>query len=183
MNKDVRISNWEFQGSYFSYQTTNLDTNLGLPSLTERTNTPVLYFNIETRRNFIGPFIAYLLPGLVGAALTFAFLMSDREVGDHQDLVSALSYAAAMFFVIVIAHTALRESIAAVKITYLEYLYILLYALVLLVIIDVFLVVRRPSAALVHYRSNLISKLLYWPIFGILLLLSTVVVFVYGSPS
>jgi hypothetical protein len=65
----------------------------------------------------------------------------------------------------------------------LEHLYILLYALVLLMIIDVFLVVRRPSAALLQYRHNLFPKLCYWPILGMLLLLSTLAVFVYGAPS
>jgi hypothetical protein len=53
--------------------------------------------------------------------------VSRSGAGDEHDLVSALSDAAALFFVMVVAHTALRDSIAAVKMTYLEYLYILLY--------------------------------------------------------
>jgi hypothetical protein len=185
VSKDVRISNWTLRSSYFSYQTTPLDATLGLPSLAERTNTPILSFNVETQRVFIGPFVAYLLPGIVGAAITFAFLMSDREVGDSQDLVAALSYAAALFFVIVLGvivlgHTALRESIAAVRITYLEYLYVLLYALLLLVVVDAFLVVRRPGAVLIQYRNNLIPKVLYWPAAAVVLLLATLGTFVYG---
>jgi hypothetical protein len=53
--------------------------------------------------------------------------MSNREVSDQQDPVAAPSHAAALVSVMVLAHTALRDSIAAVKMTYLEYLYILLY--------------------------------------------------------
>jgi hypothetical protein len=85
--------------------------------------------------------------------------------------------------VIVLARTAPCESTAAVKITCLEHLYILLCTLVLLVIIGVFLVVRQPSAVLIQYRNNLLPKLLYWPISNILFLLSTLAAFVYGSPS
>jgi hypothetical protein len=49
--------------------------------------------------------------------------MSDREVSDPQDPVAALSYAAALGCVMVLAHTAPREGIAAVKIAYLGHLY------------------------------------------------------------
>jgi hypothetical protein len=103
-----------------------------------------------------------------------------RQTSSCLRLVAAPSYAAALFFVIVLGHTALREGIAAVKITYLEYLYVLLYALLLLVVIDAFLVVRRPGAVLIHYRNNLIPKLLYWPVAAVALLLATLGTFVYG---
>jgi len=68
--------------------------------------------------------------------------MNDREVSDQHDPVSAPSCAAALVFVTVLTHTAPRDSIAVVKITYPERLYIWLDTPVLPAIIDVFLVVR-----------------------------------------
>jgi hypothetical protein len=178
IDRTVQINNWQLHNSYFTYQLSDANTNYGLILRDNRGATPVLHYVIEARRTVTGPFIAYLVPGLVTVALLFAFLLSDRQVGDTQDMLTALSYAAALFFVIAVTHTALRDSIAAVGITYLEHLYIWLYIATIVIIVDVFLVVYRPQLFFVQYRDNLFAKLLYWPLFAGTLLISTLVVFV-----
>ncbi len=179
VDSGVSINNWTMESSQFTYRSDSIKTNLGLLARNERNNHPDLTFTINSQRGFVGPFIAYLLPGIVAAGMLFAFLLNDREIGDKEELVNSLNYAAALFFVIAVAHTALRENIAAVGITYLETLYILLYLAIIGVAVNTFLIVKRPNFSLLHYRNNLIPKLVYWPLVMGALLLTTVLVFVW----
>ncbi|HZE98125.1 MAG TPA: hypothetical protein VE981_13930, partial [Planctomycetota bacterium] len=115
--KDFQVNNWRLQESFFTYQLMAPASTIGIVSRTGRPAIPTMAFNLTARRHFVGPFIAYLLPALVAAGLTFAFLMTRREIGDPEDLLNGLSYVAALFFVIVVSHTALRENVGAVSIT------------------------------------------------------------------
>jgi hypothetical protein len=173
VSSDVRLNNWHFHTSYFHYRSSAMGANLGLPIRATRSDVPELRFVIATQRHFLGPFIAYLIPALVSAGLTFALLMSGRTYDSRSDLISGLSYIAALFFVIVLAHSALRENIAAVGITYLEYFFILLYAMVALVVLDAFLFSYLANTWSVHWRGHLVSRLTFWPLYlGVLLIIS-----------
>jgi len=180
VDQGVQITNWRFERSYFSLIPSDGNATLGLMARAERAAPPVLQFSLVARRNVVGPFIAYVLPGMVTLGLVFAFLLSDRQLTDTQDLVSALSYTAALFFVIALVHTTLRDSVAAVGITYLEHLYLLLYIVILLVTVIAFLIVHVPGMIFVSYQRNFLPKLLFWPLCTGALLLSTLVIFVYG---
>jgi hypothetical protein len=116
---------------------------------------------------------------MIAAAMTFGYLVSGREVGNKDEIVGVLNYAAALFFVVAVIHTALREQIAAVGITYMEHLYILLYLAIVAVAANVFVVASYPHWQIVQYRNNLMPKVLYWPIFAGGMLLSTLFIFVY----
>jgi hypothetical protein len=178
--RGLRVSNWHFQESFFSFKADGASSSLGLREGTNRAATPSLHFNVAARRHYLGPFIAYLLPALVAAGLTFAFLMSRSEAETPGDLLNGLSYIAALFFVIVVAHSALRENINAVSITYLEHLFIELYVMVGLVVLDAFAVVYAPQFWLVRWRRQLAAKLVFWPLVTGVLLASTLAVFVYS---
>lgn len=181
VDEGVSINNWRVESSLFSYRPTSPMTSLGLISRVERSNHPELFFTISTRRNFVGPFIAYLLPGIVAAGMLFAFLLNDRQPGDKEEVVTALNYAAALFFVIAVTHTALRDSIAAVEITYMEYLFILLYLAIIGVAVNTFFVVRTPRILqFIRFRDNFMVKLLYWPVMIGLLLVATLFTFVFN---
>jgi hypothetical protein len=178
--RGLRVNNWHFQESFFTFRADGASSTLGLSEGANRAATPALHFNLAARRHYIGPFIAYLLPALVAAGLTFAFLMSRSDAETPGDLLNGLSYIAALFFVIVVAHTALRENIQAVSITYLEHLFIELYVMVALVVLDAFAVVYAPGFWLVRWRRQLAAKLAFWPLVTGVLLFSTLAVFVYS---
>jgi hypothetical protein len=176
VNQDLTINNWRIDSSLFSYQVNR--GAAGRPRVFAFLDQPELFYNINVRRNFVGPLIAYALPGIVAAGLMFAFFVSDPKVGDQEEIIATLSFMAALFFVITVAHTALRDSIAAIGITYMEYMYILLYLVIILVSINVFVVVRRPDIPLFQFRNNLIPKLLFWPLFMGVFMLATLGIFV-----
>jgi hypothetical protein len=179
VDPQASINNWALHGSGYSYTIERLNTDFGLTNREINSSTPELRFSIQAQRIYLGPFIAYLLPGFIAAAMTFAYLMSGREPGKNEEIVSALNYAAALFFVVAIIHTALRDQIAAVGITYMEYVYILLYLAIIAVAANIFVVARRPDWAIVRYRNNLLPKVMYWPVFAGGLLLATLAIFVY----
>jgi hypothetical protein len=179
VDSGVAINNWSLEASNFSYQTPAYTTSFGLRSRSAFRNMPELTFTIHSRRNFLGPFIANLLPGLVAAGMMFAFLPRDRKPDEREEIVTTLNYSAALFFVIAVSHAALRDNIAAVGLTYMEHLYILLYISIVVVAANTFLLVKRPDLALVQYRSNLIPRLFYWPVITGMLLISTLLTFVF----
>ena len=179
VDPQAQINNWTLQASGYSYTDERLNTNFGLTNQPPNGNIPELRFDLQAQRIYLGPFIAYLLPGMIAAIMTFAYLMSGRETGDKDEIVDALNYAAAVFFVVAVIHTALREQIAAVGITYMEHLYILLYLAIVAVAANIFIVARFPGWGIVRYKNNLLPKVLYWPIFAGGMLLSTLLIFVY----
>jgi hypothetical protein len=177
VDQALTINNWQVESSLFSYQAN--PGSSGRPLLFAFLDQPGLFYTINVRRNFVGPLIAYALPGVVAAGLMFAFLTSDPKVGDQEEIIATLGFMAALFFVITVAHTALRDSIAAVGITYMEYLYILLYLAIILAAVNAFLVVRRPDIRFFQFRNNLIPKLLFWPMFMGVFMLATLGIFVF----
>ncbi|MCE9533187.1 MAG: Cache 3/Cache 2 fusion domain-containing protein, partial [Planctomycetes bacterium] len=181
IDPEIHLNNWHLRRGYFNYQMLHSPTNLGMDIRAERPDTPTLHYVIDAQRNFLGPFIAYLVPAMVSAALTFFLLITGLEKASQKDLISGMSYAAGLLFIIVVAHSALRENIGAVGITYMEHMYIFLYFLVTMVIVNCYLVVRKPENVLVRTSGNLIPKLAFWPFFSGMMLLSTLWVFVYGG--
>ncbi|MAU12022.1 MAG: hypothetical protein CL607_19525 [Anaerolineaceae bacterium] len=177
---DVGVNNWNMENSAFSYAEVTYNSTLGLSQRANYTQLPELRFTIAAQRYVIGPFIAYLLPGMVAAMMLFAFLVNEHDPGEKAELSEALNYAAALFFVIAVAHTALRDGIAAVGLTYLEHLYILLYITIIAIGLNTYVLVKQPKAWIVQYQNNLIVKLLFWPMLIGALLVSTLAVFVYG---
>jgi hypothetical protein len=176
VDNDIYINNWTVKSSVYNYQSVSFNSTFGLER--HSGTMPELYFSLYTERRFVGPFIAYLLPGMVVAFMMFAFLLSDRKAGDKEEIVTTLNYVAALFFVVAIAHASLRDGIAAEGLTYLESVYIMLYIAIVGVALNVFLIAKRPDLALIRYRNNIIIKLLYWPaVMGVLLAI-TLMVFV-----
>mgnify|MGYP001241896052 FL=1 len=177
LDSSVQVLNWSLQSSYFSYRQPDLGTTFGVPVRGASTPLPELFFSVNTQRGFVGPFIAYLLPAVVGLLMLFAYLLNERSIGDKEEITSALNFGAALFFVFAVLHTSLRDNIGATGLTYLEYLYVMLYIAIINVAANAFVVVRRPEWAMVSFRSNLIVKVLYFPVFTGALLIITLMVF------
>ena len=180
LEEGVRINNWRVLATGYTFVQKWLNTNLGVPGR-PTVDVTELNFGIRTRRIFVGPLIAFLLPALVTAVMVFGYLLNGNKPDEPEEIVTALSYTAALFFVIAVVHATLRESAAAIGLTYLEYLYLFLYVAVLLVAANTFLFVRYPSFPLVRYGDNLIFKLLYWPMLLAGMLAVTLWIFVFSA--
>lgn len=179
LDDTVRINNWRLLASAFGMGFRHYGTNLGI-SQRPTVDVPELAFNIRVERLFIGPFIAFFLPAFVATIMIFGFLLIDQKPDEPEEIVTALTYTAALFFVVAVLHSALRENAAAIGLTYLEYFYLLLYVLTLLVALNSFLVVNYPYLPVISIGNNLIAKLLFWPAVVGFMLVVTLYVFVLG---
>ena len=90
---------------------------------------------------------------------------------------TVLSFGAALFFVVVVSHINLRASLAARGLVYLELFYFVMYAAILVVGVNSLLVASPNRVPLIHYRDNLIVRLLYWPVILAILLVMTIITF------
>ena len=90
---------------------------------------------------------------------------------------AVLGFCAALFFVVIVAHTSLRESLAAQRIVYLEYFYFVLYIAILGVAVNSIQIASPAASRWVRHGDNLPARLLFWPILTISLLWITVVAF------
>lgn len=162
------VPGWDVIGSYFDYRMHAFNASLGLPGREGQANYPELYFNVELRRRFLGPFVTHIVPGAVTAAMLFALLLisSRREASEGLLGFSAAEIvlgAAALFFVASFQHSALRDSLLADTLIYFEYFYFGLYLLIMLVSINAILFASALHVRLIEYHDNLIPKLAFWP--------------------
>jgi len=166
------LENWEIVRSYFSYRYDNYNATFGSLHGVMRNYTPDLYFNTIINRVLLSALVSYAVTILVAISLMFAILMI--RVGSSFEV---LGYSASLFFVIAVSQVGLRGELEAPGVVYLEYGYILLYFIILMVSINSMLYYSETHISLIQYRDNLIPKLLYWPIVATILLAITLATF------
>ena len=182
IEKDIVLSGLNIRKSFFSYVPKSYNANFGIDHYQGLDNFPELYFTMIVDRNFIDPFISYLLPAIVVAGIIFSLFLIITAVKDRVEKFAyncsfILGASAGLFFSIIIAHSQLRNSLQLNEIVYLEYFYIVLYVMILLLAVDSFLFSRGSKIKWLEFRDNLIPKVLYWPFVLIILFIITVVTF------
>jgi hypothetical protein len=164
---DIFIEGWDIKNAYYFFQAVDYSSNFGAQLASDRLeNKPELFFNISVRRDFLGVFIAYMIPLGVVAYLLFAVSVTrsrDIENNERYGFKSAnvLTYSASLFFVLIFSHMSLRETLQAKGIIYLEYFFFILYCVIGIV-----------AANATPFFHNLFSSknnkdwvvLLYWPL-------------------
>jgi hypothetical protein len=167
LEQDFVLEGWDVQNSYFSYRKGSYNTTFGIPNYDR--DLPELYFNVGIKRDFMSPFISDMIPPVVVAFLLFAVLMISTK---HEERIATygfsssavLAYCAALFFVLILSHAALREDLATHGIIYLEYFYFIMYFAILAVSVNSILLASGTTLTFITYQDNLIAKLLYWPV-------------------
>lgn len=180
IEKNIVLGTWDRQDTFFNYQTTDYSTNFGIPDYIGQTGFPELHYNFVVKRKFENAFIVFLLPLFLVATLLFAALLT---VSEKEDLSSRLGFntsgfigaASALFFVVMLAHIQLREQFAGTGIVYIEYFYILMYALLVTATANTYLFSIGASryCNVILYNDNIIPKVAYWPVvFGSMILIT-----------
>ena len=181
LENDFVLEGWEVQDSFFSYRINSYNTDFGIEDR-KKSVSPELYFNVGTKRNFMSSFIPDMVPIIVVTLLLFAVLMISTKHEQKKDLYgfnssTVLAYCAALFFVLVVSHVSLREKLPTDGIIYLEYFYFILYFAILFVSVNSILFASNTKLNFIHFKDNLIVKLLFWPVITMLALGITLVVF------
>lgn len=179
---DLVLEGWEVERSFFSVRRSPINTELGplqAPPNQLKPGVSELYFVIDLRRNFVGPFVSQIIPLVAINLMLFAALLlakPRRQRGvDAPDTLGTLAYVAALFFSVIISHNDLRSRLEATELVFLENFYFTTYLLLLLVSVNSLIPgsTKLTTTDLVD-RSNLWPKLAYWPTFASFTLLATV---------
>ena len=170
IERDIVLGNWEIEKTFFDYHLPYYDTNFGIIGSAKPKLFPELYFNIVLKRKFINEFIINLVPLLTVAALLFLILLSttsEKEKAQRFDfsILGVIGVNSALFFVVIIAHVQLRREFLGSGLVYLEYFYLLMYFMILVITVDTYIVSAGLRVRLLYYKDHLIPKLLYWPVF------------------
>lgn len=167
----IVLGAWIGENTYFDYRESTYDTNFGIPHYIGQEGFPELYYNFVVKRRFDDAFIVYLLPLFLVSILLFAALLTVSESRKSSDLIGFnisgfLGMCSALFFVVLIAHIQLREQFAGARVVYLEYYYILMYAMLVFCTVNAYLFVIRPKAVrkCIVYGDNVVPKIAYWPL-------------------
>ncbi len=142
---------------------------------------PELYYSIGLKRAFASRMMSHLVPLAVVLLLLFVCLSlttrdPDRRLTVAFDTGAAIGSCAALLFVALIDHNRIRDEIPPGRIAYLEILWFILYAVILLVALNA----AASSAGIGHRllvaNDNAPLRLLYWPLVSGALLVATLAV-------
>ncbi|HLP58690.1 MAG TPA: hypothetical protein VK186_07675 [Candidatus Deferrimicrobium sp.] len=166
--------------SFFSYVLQSYNAHFGLQNPDWGGAFPELYFTVIVSRKFLEPFINFLLPVVVVACIIFSLLLiaSYREEKTRKSAYNSsfiLATAAGLFFSVLIAHSQLRNTIKVDYLIYLDYFYLILYPLILLLLLNAFMINSDKRNVFFQFRDNLLPKLLFWPVIMLFLFVLTVI--------
>jgi len=182
IDNEIVLAGWNLERSFFAYAFRSYNTNFGIASLQGRTNNPELYFTLIVRRNFLAPFINYVLPLFIIACIMFPVILmttgeeSKREMFDFST-ADAIATISGLFFAVLLAHSAIRGQLMINGIMYIEYFCFALYLIILAVGLNSFLFSLDVDFRFIKARDNLYPKLLFWPVILSYFLLVTLNVF------
>ena len=170
---------WQNEYTTFSYNSVGYNTNFGFGKFTPRPPFPEMYFSVGIKRQFLSVFVARVIPLGIVSILLFAVLVATTKDENRMgatgfNTFALLSYTAALFFVVVLDHIQLRNSLASPVPLYMEYFYFILYTMILLVSLNGVSLTATRDLKVVERHDNALPKIFYWPILLGLLLIVTV---------
>ncbi len=181
LDTEIVHGEWEIDETFFSYKDVPYDTNFGFFSeAAEEHSFKEFFFNIAIRRKFINAFVINLVPLFGVALLLFAQLLivsGKKELVERfgSSVNDAIVTCSAVFFVILLAHTQVRSQFPESGLVYIEYFYLIMYLAISLSAANmyIFSLGEFRCLNLIHYKDNLISKLVYWPVLLWLMAIAT----------
>lgn len=178
LEKDLFIKGWEIVRTSFSIRDRLYTTSFGKSNLKESYVYPELYFNTSVKRRFLEVFVVYFIPILVTAFLLFTILMIYTRNSKENELYgfsvsTVLGFCASLFFVIIVSHMSLRETLQTGSIIYLEYFFFCLYFLITVVSIGAILFSTTPVLSFFKKNNGGILKIMYWPLFCFIIFILT----------
>jgi hypothetical protein len=171
IEKSIVLGTWMRQNTFFDYKLSSYGTNFGIADYIGQEDFPELHYNFVVKRKFENAFIIYLLPLFLVATLLFSALLT---VSTNDKLSNRLGFnvsgfigaCSALFFVVMLAHIQLREQFPGSATVYIEYFYILMYALLVVATANTYLFSTNTGkwCKVIHYNDNIIAKVAYWPV-------------------
>ncbi|MDG1470926.1 MAG: hypothetical protein P8Q26_05110, partial [Ascidiaceihabitans sp.] len=171
LDGDLVQGEWDIVRTFFSYQNIRYDTNFGLSSRAKNTTYNEFFYNLAAERKFINAFVINLMPLLVVSLLLFSALMTISNDNAQARLFGysasgILGTCSALFFVVLLSHIQVRGLFVDSGLVYIEYFYLVLYVMILLVALNgyLFSLTGDRRIALLHRNDNFLARVSYWPL-------------------
>ena len=156
--KDLVLPNWEIFATFFSAQTVSLNSNFGITDVSQQASQELL-FNIAVKRAFLDSVFSTVTPICLIYLILFVVLFSSLD-----ELLSVLGINAGLLFSVALWHSTLRTSLSSTGVTYFETYYFVCYFIISLVCINSVLLSCRYELPWLHYKNNLMPKLIFLPL-------------------
>jgi hypothetical protein len=158
---------WSPEHAHFNYGLSQFDATLSAADAAPPAEHPELHFNVGLKREFLEPFVQYVVFALVVALLLFGVLVltSDAEASKSRFGLSTfgvLGLSGPILFTVILKESQLRGSLAPDQIVYLETLTLLLYLAILFVASNA-IVLSAPLNRQLAGSITRLPSLLYWP--------------------
>ena len=151
------LPSWEVFGTFFSSEAVSLNSNFGVTDVSQQVSQELL-FNIAIKRAFLDSVFSTVIPIFLIYLILFVVLFSSLD-----DLLSVLGINAGLLFSVALWHSTLRTSLSSTGVTYFETYYFVCYFVISLICINSVLLSCRYELPWLHYKNNLIPKLIFIP--------------------
>lgn len=168
---EIVLGGWKLLNTFFNYKESDYDTDFGIKGYQGQDGFPELHYNLLVKREVENSFFVYILPLFLFAVLLFALLLTvSKNIKNNNHFGFStnnfVATSSALFFVMMLSHIQLRQQFEGGNIVYMDCFYILMYAMMVLLIINVYLFSLREKtkfATLINH-DNLLMKISYWPL-------------------
>ncbi len=173
LQKNLVLPGYVFLRTYFDCRSQVCGTDYGIGGAQRMDKFPELYFNILVRRNFLTPFVSKIFPLLIMVSMLFIVLMTftkDDSMRKSFGLsgLGVLGVVISFFFATLLAQINLRQELDADGFIFLENFHFITYFILLWLGINAFLFTGEKHIRWVQYEHGLAMKLIYWPLFTVL---------------
>jgi len=169
IDRYFHLKSWDVYSSYFTYKMESYLSNFGNIDIQGVNQFPELIFCISIMRRFGDILIGKVIPLTIVLLLLFTILF----VRDRSDGFNNIIGCSGLFFVLIIDHINLRESIAPEEIMFLEFAYFLSYALLLFVAVTSFDIFKRGEKYSIKLDS-IIRKYFWTFVMGVMTIVTAV---------
>jgi hypothetical protein len=169
LHEEIVLSGWRISGSFFDYKLFGYGTDFGIPGQLVEEAFPELNFNVSLKRNILNVAIRNLLPIAIVVVMLFSIIVTCTKDENEATLLgfgpsAVMRITSALFFVVLLAHIHLRDTLQIQEVAFIEYIYFNTYLAIILTTIHAFFFsLDRFKFWVVEYEESLVIKLAFWP--------------------
>lgn len=134
LDSHFTIKGWDLLSSYFSYSYDSYLCSFGNMDMHGINQFPELTFNVSISRKFVDILICKIVPLFVILTLLYTLIFIRKKEDGFNNVIGC----SGLFFVLVLDHINLRETVLSEEIMYIEFFYFISYIILLLVTITSF---------------------------------------------
>ena len=174
LEPNLTINEWDIlNGSYKM-------SEAGFPNTLKTCNDEIVFSQELThstlvKRQLFEPLISNFLPIFVIAFIVFIIILRLKTLG----IEGIIGTTVGLFFSLLLSHYKLRDDLEVHTVVYMEYYYFLLYIILISFLIDKYFHLSQKNYLLVDYKNNLFAKVIYWPFLLSVMIIMTIVYFVF----